>query len=63
MIATRGNDTGPLKKASLGYIHHDHHAVFPAIELPDVSDKSKRGWNHNEIAYLLMPLEYEATPE
>ena len=63
MVATRGNDTGPLKKASLQYMRADHGSLSPPLIGPDAGNKDKRGFNHPEIARLLMPARYEPNTE
>ena len=62
-MATRGNDTGPLKKASLQYMNVNQRPLNPPLVGADAGNKDKRGFNHPEIARLLMPARYEPTPE
>ena len=63
MHNTRSNDSGPLKKAILSYIHPDMRPLNPPLVGVDLMNKTLRGFNHFQIGCLLMPIEYEPTRE
>ena len=63
VVNTRGNDSGPLKKAIIGYLNPDLSPVSPPLVGPDLLDKCLRGFNHATIGMLLMPIEYTASTE
>ncbi|KAI0070474.1 hypothetical protein K474DRAFT_1776783 [Panus rudis PR-1116 ss-1] len=58
---TRSDDTSGLKKVIHDYVHADtNRALNP--KLTSKKEKSLRGWNHLELAHMLLPLQYEASP-
>lgn len=63
VVNTRGNDSGPLKRAILGYVHADMHPINPPLVGADLLNKVLRGFNHLEIGYLLMPIQYTASSQ
>ncbi|KAI0073430.1 hypothetical protein K474DRAFT_1666617 [Panus rudis PR-1116 ss-1] len=57
---SRADDTSTLKKHIHKYVHKDTlRYVKPSF--PDGGAKALRGWNHLELAHMLLPLQYTAT--
>ncbi|KAI0070507.1 hypothetical protein K474DRAFT_1702125 [Panus rudis PR-1116 ss-1] len=58
----RSDDTSSLKVAILRYIHQDSSIpLTPALS--DTKSKALRGWKHEQLAHLLLPLQYTANVE
>ncbi|KAI0070581.1 hypothetical protein K474DRAFT_1776724 [Panus rudis PR-1116 ss-1] len=58
----RSDDTSSLKIAILRYIHQDSSIpLTPALS--DTKSKALRGWKHEQLAHLLLPLQYTANVE